>query len=171
MKARRSSPGASGAIFSGSRITLWKPCISAPGRRKSTPRSLQRTRWSPSAVVVPAPVAQTIPPGAAQATPSPSRHSPARTRRVSFTLASLSLCRWGVRAIPRLRRELEHALDRAQRGLPHRLRHGHLGPQVAQGEVELLERVEPHEGALVAGAALVAAGRLDQRLAGRELLD
>ena len=43
--------------------------------------------------------------------------------------------------------------------------------EVAQREVELFERIEAHEGAAVALAALVHARRLQQRLLGDLLLD
>src|SRR5437773_8358046 len=68
-------------------------------------------------------------------------------------------------------RQLEHALDRPQRACAGRLGHVDPGREIAQAQVELLERVLAHERALVAGAALVRAGRLDQLLVRGALLD
>src|SRR5262245_12590635 len=65
--------------------------------------------------------------------------------------------------------QLEHPKKGLLGRLPELFGEEYLGPLVAQAEVELLERVELHEGALVAAAAVV--GRDGDVLAvGRELL-
>src|SRR3954471_5838526 len=61
-------------------------------------------------------------------------------------------------------RHVEHALDRAQGTHPDGLGDLDLRREIAQREVELLERVLPHVGAEVASAALVVGRRGDQRL-------
>src|SRR5215470_18275867 len=83
-----------------------------------------------------------------------------RSALVRFRVQDLSV-RWGgVPAHPSLisgvgsgvSRKLEHALDGLERAHAHRLVEVDLRLEVAQRQVELLERVAPHVGAEVAAA-------------------